>query len=601
MNNWLDVTLMGFSHMDTMTGLVGAYFYQIVWDSLHACGLTFFPFLIAVVGALRENYEGDDLNDQPHQQVGRLYIKLTVMTMVMLFAAIPSLNVSDVAVRMQLRTCDKTPESVEELKSTEDLINSSLMGNSLVAGDYSISGVIETAEKFIYKSELSSLNEVSADIRFGGNQVKVSIWWHFWRQMSLAVSSLITSKIPCDNGLRAYAKELKTHFIENDPILAEDLTIFMAQCTLSANRLHRKALGNMPLPEEAKLPNNPFYIGGFYQVIRTTKPVWGFGVAAGEKGYDPARASNSSNPSGTADGFGYPMCSDWWNDTSNVRDTVNSNRYRKLGLEDRLFDYFELTDPAKCGAFAKLFGTVVYDGQSGGIANCDTNDGNSQMAVLTGILRMQLLGQGEATMEARLLQAKHMGSQALLGSHNETPEGNSVVANTLDYALTFGLATSAFSDFSGNLALLKAMPAATSMLILVITAMLPLGMLVSRYEIEPLLGLTLMYCGFFLWIPYFRMIRWLDDHLISMLVVKSQVTSVMMLEMMIAVAYVGVVTMLGAVFTVAGVRIAQLDPVGGDKMGSIANKGAKGIQNMVSQGVAPMKSAIMKKAGIGKG
>ena len=64
---------------------------------------------------------------------------------------------------------------------------------------------------------------------------------------------------------------------------------------------------------------------------------------------------------------------------------------------------------------------------------------------------------------------------------------------------------------------------------------------------------------------------------------------------MIAVAYVGVVTMLGAVFTVAGVRIAQLDPVGGDKMGSIANKGAKGVQNMVSQGISPVKGAVMGK------
>jgi hypothetical protein len=602
MNNWLDVTIMGFSHMDSMTGLVGAYFYQIVWDSLHACGLTFFPFLIAVVAALRENYEGDEINDQPHQQVGRLYIKLTVMTMVMLFAAIPSLNVRDVAVRLQLRTCDLAPATVVSNASrAQRVIGDVLTMNLTTALETTITQSIEAKEGFDQRSQINSLNRIGSEIRMGGNVVKVPIWWHFWRQMSLAVSSLITSKIPCDNGMRAYASELETHFI-SDPILADDLSMFMAQCTLKANQKERQIKGNEPLPEESKLPNYLMYqTDSFYgnDTFRSSKPVWGFGILDSEKGYDATTASNSSNPSNTPDGYGYPNCLTWWNDDSQIADSSQSSRMRSRGLENRLFDYFELQDPEKCGMFSNLFGVTssgfIPDYNSGGIPNCDTQDGNSQQAILSGILRMQLLGLGNAAVEARMIQAKHMGANALLGSHNSTPEGNKYIEKTLDQMLSFGLITSSISDFSGNLALLKSMPAATSMLILIITAMLPLGMLVSRYEIEPLLGLTLMYCGFFLWIPYFRMIRWLDDHLVSMLVAKSQVSSILMLEMMIAVAYVGVVTMLGAVFTVAGVRIAQLDPVGGDKMGSIANKGAKGVQNLASQAISPVKGAVMGK------
>ncbi|MEH6454893.1 MAG: conjugal transfer protein TraG N-terminal domain-containing protein [Cocleimonas sp.] len=599
MNNWLDVTVMGFSHMDSMTGLVGAYFYQIVWDSLHACGLTFFPFLIAVVAALRENYEGDGMTDAPHQQVGRLYIKLTVMTMVMLFAAIPSLNVSDVAVRMQLRTCDKTPETfVSGASRAAEVMGDALTFSPSVMIETTITEAIELGEDFELRSEMNSLARVSSEIRMGGNVVKVPIWWHFWRQMSLAVGSLITSKIPCDNGMRAYASELETHFIR-DPILAEDLSIFMAQCTLRANQIERKIKGNTPLTEASMLPNYPFYqTESFYGSIRTSKAVWGFGNVSDEKGYDPKTAPNSSNPSGTPPHHGYPLCLDWWDDTTLVKDSPTSTRTRKLGLEDRLFDYYELTDPSKCGIFATLYGIASFGAgeyDSGGVANCDFGEGNSQQAVLTGILRMQLLGQGAAAVEARKIQAKHMGAQALLGSQNTTAESSEGVSKVLDQMLSFGLLTSAVSDFSGNLALLKAMPAATSMLILIITAMLPLGMIVSRYEIEPLLGLTLMYCGFFLWIPYFRMIKWLDDHLVSMLVASTQVMSILMLETMIAVAYVGVVTMMGAVFTVAGVRIAQLDPIGGDKMGSIANKGAKGVQNIASKGLSPIKGKMMGK------
>ena len=187
------VTMMGYSYMDLISGTVGAYFYQVVWLALHSCGLTIFPFLIVIVSALRQNYESDNLNDEPHQQLSRLAVKLVVMSVVMVIAGAPTIKVKELAVRMQLRTCDSLGIDLErESRSivTPIMKTVPILGQFLTART-TFKEQIRKKEVAAYKNEKESLGRITAQLTVGGNYIRVPIWWFFWRQMMLVLEALL--------------------------------------------------------------------------------------------------------------------------------------------------------------------------------------------------------------------------------------------------------------------------------------------------------------------------------------------------------------------------------------------------------------------------
>jgi len=581
----LSVTLMGFSYMDLMSSLVGAYFYQIVWYSLTASGLFLLPFVMETLQAIRQSMENDGLNDAPMQHWGRYWVKMAIMMGVLIFAAAPTLKVGDLAVRLQLRECDSNVKDFSKPSINQFELLTKGYGHYVTKGIKDIFQMQGSTENEMYKS---SVNGFADQLTLGGQVVRVPIWWHFWRQMMLAIGSHVTAQLPCDNGLRALKHEIATNFIQ-DEVLANDLGKFMSQCTMRAKALLQKASNNATLEPIAFLPNYMFYqASSFYPSLQAQTPVWGFGVEMSERGYDEKSAPNSPLPAAPK-GYGYPTCDKWWGDSAQIPAEplpgVKPETRTFRGLEDRLYEYFNLKDPAFCGKYIGLYDWRAWGETS---PTCDNSDGFSQNTILTAILNEQLLTESGSSLKAQKVFATQLGDVAQFGSHSSTSEGSEHTTDIFGLVLNIGLVTSAWKDFAGNLALLKALPAATSILVLVVTALIPIAMVVGRYEIEPILGLTLTYCSFLLWIPYFRMIRWLDDNFVGMISIGYQVTIQIMLEMMIAAAYIAVPMLMSTVMTVVGVRIAQLDPIGGDKMGSIANKAATNIFNVA-------KSMITRK------
>lgn len=576
------VTLTGYSYMDLMSALVGAYFYQIVWYALAATGIALLPFFSVVAIALREALERDNLNDDVGQQWGRYWVKLAVMLGVMIFAAAPTLKVTQLKVMPQMRQCDaalsdnSTPNPVTRVT---DMITK----GTLDVYATSIKGIIQSAESSAYHAYRDAVNGIAGDLSMGGKEVRVPVWWLFVRQTTLALGSFITAQLPCDNGLRVLKHEISTNFIQ-DPALANELGSFMSQCTSKAKaRLQASMNGvSTQLDTLAYLPNYPWYLGtsSGYQSIRATKPVWGFGVEMSERGHDSTSAPNSALPPAPK-GYGYPMCDVWWSDSSLIqpepRPGVSTDNRVFRGLEDRLYEYYGLKDPSMCGKYVALVNWRIWGEES---PTCDNADGVSQNVLLTAILNEQLLSQSASAVKAQKVFSAHMGDVAQFGSQNKTGESSDLVSGVFGVVLDFGLFTSAWKDFAGNLALLKAMPIAASVLILVVTAVLPLGMIVGRYELEPLMGMTLSYFAFLMWIPYFRMIKWLDDNFVGMVLTMYQPNMAIMLEMMIAAAYIAVPLIIGTIFTVAGAKIAQLDPIGAGHIGSVANQAATNMVNM---------------------
>ncbi|KOH03724.1 hypothetical protein ACZ98_24135 (plasmid) [Vibrio parahaemolyticus] len=79
MGGYLQMAYFGTSFFDLITGALGAYFYMVVWNVLQSSGLIIFAFFFVIAEALKENYESDEINDEPHQQWGRLKVKLYLM------------------------------------------------------------------------------------------------------------------------------------------------------------------------------------------------------------------------------------------------------------------------------------------------------------------------------------------------------------------------------------------------------------------------------------------------------------------------------------------------------------------------------------------
>ncbi|MEI2422743.1 hypothetical protein V6O07_20865, partial [Arthrospira platensis SPKY2] len=77
-------------------------------------GFVLLAFLSVIIGALIENYESDQLNDEPHQQLGRFQVKMIIMVMVILVAALPLIPVSGLKLSVPTRQCEIIPQVASE-------------------------------------------------------------------------------------------------------------------------------------------------------------------------------------------------------------------------------------------------------------------------------------------------------------------------------------------------------------------------------------------------------------------------------------------------------------------------------------------------------
>ena len=105
----MSMAIFGSSYFDLITGAIGAYMYMIVWDVLKMTGVVFFAFVAVIGQALVQNYESDNLNDEPHQQLNRLTVQLVVMVFTLIFVAMPIIEIDSLKLRVATRQCEVIP------------------------------------------------------------------------------------------------------------------------------------------------------------------------------------------------------------------------------------------------------------------------------------------------------------------------------------------------------------------------------------------------------------------------------------------------------------------------------------------------------------
>ncbi|MPW28267.1 hypothetical protein F9L16_04540 [Agarivorans sp. B2Z047] len=574
-----DLAVFGSSYFDLMTGALGVYMYSLVWDVFKMSGLVFFAFLAVIAEALKENFESDEMNDEPHQQLGRIKVKLVVMIFILLFVATPTLTVSSLKLRVPSRQCEVLPqvnasemvltdeqwqylnkygslmlfdrlfdEQVEQNPYQSDpakhvahrifagsLLNEydRLMTNgygTAIPPRYVVQQVISKALENMHAAE--KLDGLGLSLQGMGRVIRVPIWWHMIRNYMLGVGAAIQAGIPCDSGIRVGNAELEGRFITSET-LRSDFLDFYEKCHLptaqkweESKLLHKRGvidLSNM-LTSDVAVPGNDIFLNQprLYDAIRARRLVRGFGTVEGESGnVGNDSAVGSSLPEAPA-GNGYPMCDDWWVHPS-------------FGLERQLITYFGLdTDQGR-----KAFQEVTR------------NRSTDERVLLQNLLAVKLHGENVASQTAaRNIMDKMQG--AYIASHEKSQESSHLGSMLFGAAVDLGIYSEYLQRAAGLKALLRAMPVATSVLIMFFMAVLPIGMVVGRFSLGPTMGLTLTYVSFYLWMPYFRLVKWIDDNFVGMLGLQWADTDRLMLDVIIGAGYIAIPVLITGVITVAG-------------------------------------------------
>lgn len=620
MGGYLQMAYFGTSFFDLITGSLGAYFYMIVWNVLQSSGLIIFAFFFVIAEALKENYESDEMNDEPHQQWGRLKVKLYLMIIIVVLVCKPLITINELKLRMPIRHCDVIPTVVvnkmnftaeerqllamvgprpfvnammeQEKKAisnwqTRSLVNS--IANRIFVGEthtrwvqfiserrgiYNreyLAAFIESAQR--NESEFNMLQDVGLTLSTL-QELKVPIWWQTVRNYMLGVSASIHSQIPCDEGIRITKANLETEFIRS-PSLADEFHTFVQQCHAPALSKWKAILSSSSRGETAEMivadlnssiPGNDFflYTAQLYPSLQSQVPVTGWGVSPDEKGYvgDPDAIGSGAPP--TSINAGYPKCDDWWLDSTK-------------GLMYQLAEDFGITSDSQ----------TVRDIQR--IYKTDSADRGRLVQI---VLTDKLSGNNLAAIKAKMGFMEK--NNALYTGHDNTKESDNFGAKVLELGTDLGLVTSYLERAAGFKGILRAAPLGASLIVMLYMSMLPIGLLLGRFSIGAVMGLTVGLVSLFMWMPYFRFVRWLDDNLVSLLGVGGLSTDRMLIDFLIATAYLAVPMVLSSMAALAGAKLASFDPIGASTIGSVAQKGAGMAQNQVKN----MGKKVMTK---GKG
>lgn len=604
-----EMAMFGMSFYDLITSTIGAYLYMIIWDLLKMSGFVFLAFIAFLIGALKENYESDELNDEPHQQTARVTVRLVLMIIVLLFVATPTITINDLKLRVPSRQCSVFPTVTSTEMNLQDderaILNqygSKELVTQLIDKERQASGkrlshtdAANNVANRIFTGKLAkeyqrlssgysygsrmpasmrlatviteargnerqakALDDLGIRLEGIGRDIRVPVWWQLWRNYLLGVNASVHSVLPCDSGVRIVKSQMETDFI-SDQELKKDFLDFYEQCHTPAlvewrnkseaarRGLYSERVGSI---SAVSIPGNPIFLADYYPNLKSSIPVAGFGDVESEKGFDgDADALGSSRPA-VPEGMGYPDCDQWWTNP-------------EVGLEKELISYYALdTDEGQLAAQRQF--------------NIDTDSS-------TDILQSTLAYKMHSGNTASVTAAKEIMSRIQGGymtKHDTTAESNSLGQSMLGLAVDFGIVTSYLERLSGLKALLAAMPMATSLLVMFFTAMIPIGLVIGRFDLMAVVGITMTYVSIMLWFPYFRMVKWVDDNLVSIFALSSASPDKMMIDIMIGSAYIAVPMLMTSMVTLAGVKIATLDPVGGATMGSIGQGGMKTLTNI---------------------
>lgn len=506
--------LYGQNIVELIALLVGWWTYSMVWDALVSVGISFLPFLFMMINALKENYESDNLNDDSDQQIRRVQTQWITMAFVMILCVIPSISISSTNLKVPARSC--------EIERGLNIHNSS---GKKVLGEIKNQNI---------NNMLTMQNNIKETIIIGNQSVRIPILWYVLHRTIGGVSMMVTSKIPCDAGLSSINEELNTSFIK-DEVLANEVISFHNSCYVKA-RTFSLNQGTL-LSAEADWLGAELYLENYYDLITPTeKPRKGIGLSDDKDSPYPI----------TVEGYGYPSCWEWW-----VSDRVVQKE--AYGLKEKLIRYYGIDEPNMLESLSRLFSS------------------DSEDDILRNILKKQIDASNPSGVDFLQRAMNHVENGfAMQHAHNEE---SGLISGGSAFIAKIGVLADVIPRSIGSSGIQLAIPLAHAFVQMALIMVLPVVMVFGGYSLNSVLVIALSWSSIILWMPYFKVIKWLDDHFTTLVGIDWYTSPVMvsMINLILSALYLGVPLIFTTLLSVVGARVASMDMHGASAIGSAAN------------------------------
>ncbi len=408
--------------------IFGWLLYDGIWATLLGSGLAFLPFVGVVIRTITESLENQEERAAWLSSLKRIEIAIFSMLTVVILAAQPLI-----------------PVNLGDMSYTPACTGSSTAG-SLAPG-----------------STGTTLDAVFTGTTLGGSRAEIPVWWMGVLKISGGVTAAAQTAIPCGHELRMAKSQLDNTEIK-DPQTKRLLMQFYEDCwAVAADRF---MTGGFSLP--SGVPDDDIYWAGsktflnngFYDSpLQASIQVPGFP-------YNEARDGHRHTASLPDPQWGYPVCKDWWTDSS-------------AGLRTLLLNEIESQNVGLLDTILSAFGASSSQTQDAAIRN---------------------------------IVDKQVGVKL-----NNLPESD--LLNNL--AASLGAKMEQFTLLPKIYAIKQAAPLAQALLLMVIYMSLPFILVFSSYSISAVISTSIVVFAVKFITVFWAVADWLDAHLFDALIIGA--------------------------------------------------------------------------------
>ena len=459
------------SYLEFVTTLFAWILYKEIWAVLVDTGVVFIPIITMVLGNILNSHRaGDDEGSAAIQSLKKIETDFIAMLGVMVFAAIPVIDVQLADMRY--------------VKPT--------LGCSAVAA--TIDG---TSTETTYDRTLATI---------GGETGAIPIWWAGLHTLSKSVTAASMASIPCAPELASVEYRLAQDKID-DPSLRQELAEFTDDCyRRSKSRLLRMDTSAMT----ALQLEDTNWLGSEY--LLTTTGFYDRYYAQAPQAAFPFNTARDAGFDSDALAGGHPACSEWWRDAATgIRRRVLDSLDPAL-MDDMVYDadnlISESTDTAlgiteRENVLLRKYLAVTRASESL-VVNLPMSTGYRVSTTETSLQSIDHGSWGEAALGA-----------ATLGVNFVQDVGRTAI-------VAAGVAIKAPEAIGEGYMIRQGIAMFQALILMIMIIVLPFLMIFSQYRLSTLMTLSIIYFGLhflsFLWGVAF----WMDNNLMALMTEGSR-------------------------------------------------------------------------------
>lgn len=420
------MTLYTTDYLEYYLTLVGWIVNNGIWNILVASGVFALPFVgIVIQEWLRARAEGADEGNKGVLSSMRIENRVFVAIVVIMFAGIPFIPVNLSTIQFDTTRSQQCQVNVAQPADTG------------------------------WATSYTALNNQSA---------LVPVWWFFVHAISKAITSAAVAAIPCGTDLQQIRMDVDAARI-NDPVLAQEVADFTHDCYGPARAklfMNRPTLSDDQMNDVTWIGSNYFLdTSGYYDTYHSNTPrtAW------------PYDATRDAGLAQVDSGGGYPICRQWWSDSSQ-------------GLRSRLLAQVDADLLSRIGKWA------------GFLSQTEVDD-----SVIRAIVspHQQKMNQGQVYTD--------YGGQIGMTLPNGVTRG----------ASDLGLSVGSLGFFPAMDVVRQALPMVLSFLKMALVICIPLVLLFGTYELKAVVTVSCVEFALFFVDFWFQLARWIDSTILDAL------------------------------------------------------------------------------------